>query len=189
MFRAFKGAKSRICWKQKALVVAGMIFCSGSSWIVCTRLTKDPSPKSLVQAAHEAHDGSIPKFPVVLLNGVLGINKMGRFEYFRNIPTILKAKGVHVVLPLVPPTGTIEARARSVKSAVDTVLKETKATKVHIVAHSMGGLDGRYYISKLGGSDHVLSLVTIATPHHGAAYVSPRYRRGQILKQLSVNES
>ena len=175
MFRAFKGAKSRISWKQKALVMAGMVFCSGSAWIVCTRPTKDPLSKSLVKAAYEAHDASIPKFPVVLLNGVLGINKMGRFEYFRNIPTILKAKGIHVVLPLVPPTGTIEARARSVKSAVDTALKETKATKVHIIAHSMGGLDGRYYISKVGGSDHVLSLVTIATPHHGAAFADYAY--------------
>jgi triacylglycerol lipase len=34
----------------------------------------------------------------------------------------------------------------------------------------MGGLDGRYLISKLGMSSRVLSLTTIATPHRGTAF-------------------
>ena len=40
--------------------------------------------------------------------------------------------------------------------------------KIHIIAHSMGGLDSRYMISKLGMADRVLSLTTISTPHHGS---------------------
>jgi triacylglycerol lipase len=39
--------------------------------------------------------------------------------------------------------------------------------KVHIIAHSMGGLDARHLISRLGYSDRVASLSTISTPHHG----------------------
>jgi triacylglycerol lipase len=38
---------------------------------------------------------------------------------------------------------------------------------VNIVAHSMGGLDARYAISRLGLADRVASLVTIGTPHLG----------------------
>lgn len=40
--------------------------------------------------------------------------------------------------------------------------------KVHLIAHSMGGLDARYYISVLGGHQHVYSLTTVATPHRGS---------------------
>lgn len=40
--------------------------------------------------------------------------------------------------------------------------------KVHLVAHSMGGLDSRFMISTLGMADRVLSLTTIGTPHHGS---------------------
>ena len=40
----------------------------------------------------------------------------------------------------------------------------TDAKQVHLVAHSMGGLDGRYYISTLGGATKVATLVTIGTP-------------------------
>src|SRR5438445_10447863 len=39
--------------------------------------------------------------------------------------------------------------------------------RVNIVAHSMGGLDARYAISRLGLADRVASLVTIGAPHLG----------------------
>src|SRR5262249_5187529 len=41
------------------------------------------------------------------------------------------------------------------------------ARAVHVFAHSMGGLDARYMISRLGMAKRVLSLTTIATPHRG----------------------
>ncbi len=50
---------------------------------------------------------------------------------------------------------------------VDEVLARTGADKVDIVAHSMGGVVARYYLERLGGSERVGRLVTIASPHHG----------------------
>jgi triacylglycerol lipase len=38
---------------------------------------------------------------------------------------------------------------------------------VNIIAHSMGGLDARYAIAKLGIASKVASLTTIGTPHRG----------------------
>lgn len=38
----------------------------------------------------------------------------------------------------------------------------------HGIAHSMGGLDARYMLSKLGMADRVAALVTICTPHRGS---------------------
>lgn len=39
--------------------------------------------------------------------------------------------------------------------------------KIFLVAHSAGGLVARYYIQRLGGSQHCRGLMTLATPHRG----------------------
>lgn len=50
-----------------------------------------------------------------------------------------------------------------------TFEKTNKPIKVNLVAHSMGGLDSRYLISKLKNTNYeVVSLTTISTPHHGS---------------------
>lgn len=41
--------------------------------------------------------------------------------------------------------------------------------KVILVCHSMGGLIGRYYLECLGGRETARTLVTLGTPHRGAA--------------------
>ena len=50
------------------------------------------------------------------------------------------------------------------------ILEETGAGKVNIIAHSKGGLDSRYAISKLGMAPFVASLTTINTPHRGCEF-------------------
>jgi len=42
--------------------------------------------------------------------------------------------------------------------------------EIHIIAHSMGGLDSRFLLSNnlLGLADRVLSLSTVSTPHRGS---------------------
>jgi len=44
------------------------------------------------------------------------------------------------------------------------------AEPVHVFAHSMGGLDARYMISRLGMAPRVLSLTTLGTPHRGCPF-------------------
>ncbi|MFF1510102.1 hypothetical protein [Streptomyces sp. NPDC058326] len=45
--------------------------------------------------------------------------------------------------------------------------------KVILVCHSMGGLVGRYYLECLGGRETARTLVTLGTPHRGAAKAVP----------------
>src|SRR4029079_11866754 len=55
-----------------------------------------------------------------------------------------------------------------------TILEECRKQEIDgrvvILGHSMGGLDARYMISKLGMADRVAALVTICTPHRGSPY-------------------
>ena len=49
------------------------------------------------------------------------------------------------------------------------VLEETGARKLNLIAQSMGGLDARFAISRLGMADRIATLVTVSTPHRGSA--------------------
>ena len=113
--------------------------------------------------------------PIVLVHGILGFNQLKLAglkvaDYFRLIPDGLRNDG-HVVPdpPQLNPAGSIAERAQDLKNYLhDANNGQVFDKKVHIFAHSMGGLDTRFMISKLGMADRVLSLTTIGTPHHGS---------------------
>ncbi|KAL5045097.1 hypothetical protein BDW71DRAFT_184823 [Aspergillus fruticulosus] len=76
-------------------------------------------------------------------------------------------KGVEVIAATVPPSASIEMRA---KVLAETIASAAQGREVNIVAHSMSGLDSRYMITHLKPKEFkVLSLTTIATPHRGSA--------------------
>jgi triacylglycerol lipase len=108
-----------------------------------------------------------PRLPVVLAHGFLGFDEIGlgtrKQLYFRGIGTHLEQLGARVYSPRVPPASSVSARAQRLAD----VIRALPDPRVNIVAHSMGGLDARYAISRLGLADKVASLVTIGTPHHG----------------------
>jgi len=56
---------------------------------------------------------------------------------------------------------------KEVKTRVESLLKTTGATKVDIIAHSMGSLNTRWYIKFLGGETKVDDWVSLGGPNHG----------------------
>jgi triacylglycerol lipase len=54
-----------------------------------------------------------------------------------------------------------------VKVEVEKLLKTTKASKVDIIAHSMGSLNTRWYIKFLEGESKVDDWVSLGGPNHG----------------------
>jgi triacylglycerol esterase/lipase EstA (alpha/beta hydrolase family) len=65
------------------------------------------------------------------------------------------------------PAGKITERAEDLKNYLQNNT-EVAGKKIHLIPRSMGRLDARYLISKLGMADRVLSLTTIGAPHHGS---------------------
>jgi triacylglycerol esterase/lipase EstA (alpha/beta hydrolase family) len=63
--------------------------------------------------------------------------------------------------------GRTAAAARQLGWFVDRVRAELGVEHVDLIGHSMGGLVARYYVSLMGGDDHVKNLVTIGSPHGG----------------------
>src|ERR1051325_5947724 len=56
---------------------------------------------------------------------------------------------------------------KEVKSHVESLLKATGASKVDIIAHSMGSLNTRWYIKFDGGESKVDDWVSLGGPNHG----------------------
>ncbi|NJD24228.1 MAG: alpha/beta fold hydrolase [Betaproteobacteria bacterium] len=79
----------------------------------------------------------------------------------------LEAAG-HVVatVSLTPPYTHIGMLVPQLRQRIDEVCRATGAPQVILVAHSMGGLVCRSYLS-VNGPQHVARLVTLASPHMG----------------------
>jgi len=121
--------------------------------------------------------------PIVLVHGIARFDILleierkkiglpdGAFDgtqYFRNIKTQLESSGFGPVFHTNEDfAGPVELRAAQLKGTVEDVLTSTGESAVHIIAHSMGGLDARHMIVDLNMADKVSSLTTIGTPHSG----------------------
>lgn len=62
--------------------------------------------------------------------------------------------------------------AREVKTKVEAILRATGAAKVDIITHSMGGLNTRYYLKNLAGTEKVDDWVSLGGPNHGTSTAS-----------------
>jgi triacylglycerol lipase len=110
--------------------------------------------------------------PIVLVHGLCGFDnlRLGRWvvaQYFRGIPEALWTAGNRVMVASLSPTRGIADRAGQLKELLD---RESPHEPVHLLAHSMGGLDSRYLISNLGMAARVLTLTTLGTPHRGTPF-------------------
>jgi triacylglycerol lipase len=82
------------------------------------------------------------------------------------------------------PTGAVAKRALQLK---EFLLTHSPHEPVHLIAHSLGGLDSRYMISCLGMDDLVLSLTTLGTPHRGSSFADWGVRRLERLVRPVLN--
>jgi triacylglycerol lipase len=110
--------------------------------------------------------------PIVLVHGLLGFHKIELVgvtlvDYFRGVSPVLTAAGNRILIPLLSPTAGIAERASQLK---DFILTHSPGEPVHIIGHSMGGLDARYMISCLDMGSKVLTLTTLGTPHRGTSF-------------------
>lgn len=104
-----------------------------------------------------------------------------QFQYFKGITTHLEAQGFTVFHPNQDFAGPVDLRAEQLKARVNEATSKTGADKVHIIAHSMGGLDARHMIVDKGMAEKVASLTTIGTPHLGTVLADHVISHGGVL--------
>lgn len=147
---------------------------SGETDILPTTISVEPSEKSSAPAPNTAESKRGAPYPVVLVHGMAGFNKIevGPVEitYFNGVVEALANVGESAYVTVSPPFASSEVRAQSIAKQIDEILARTGKAKVNIVAHSQGGLDARVLASPngLGYGDRIASVTTVSTPHHGS---------------------
>lgn len=113
---------------------------------------------------------------LVLNHGILGFATFHGIAYFNGVKDHLTAKfpGLRILVAQVPPDGTIEIRGTELGNQILQAMQPGGALNpdesIHIIAHSMGGLDARFLLSPDhpgNMADRIISLTTISTPHKG----------------------
>ncbi|KAJ9099887.1 hypothetical protein QFC21_003892 [Naganishia friedmannii] len=116
-----------------------------------------------------------PKNPLVFCHGLLGFDYLGpsslpplQISHWRGIREVLEANGCEVMITRVPATSSTKIRSEILMAAIE---ERYPGREVNLIGHSMGGIDGRYMISKLKPEKFkVASLTTISTPHRGSPF-------------------
>lgn len=176
------GSLRILCTCKRLGIVKRLIICF-SLWIpllnlffthyMC-RMAKDEYAleafRTFTNACRKESYVCATKYPIIMVHGI-GFRDLKYFNYWGRMPKVLACNGASVYYGHQKAWGTIEENASHMKKNIEHVLQETGAEKVNIIAHSKGGLDSRYLITKLGMGNRVASLTTISTPHYGSRLI------------------
>src|SRR4051812_27396706 len=125
--------------------------------------------------------------PIVLAHGLFGFSRIGLgpltlTSYFRGIPDALRAAGNRILVTRVHPIAGIEFRSLRLGYRIQTALPDQP---VHIIGHSLGGLDARGLLADPAWRNRILSLTTIGTPHLGTFLADfAKLRVGRVYRLL-----
>ncbi len=81
------------------------------------------------------------------------------------------------------------AATKALEIKVNQVLKDTKAEKVILIGHSMGGIQIRLYMNDAARAKKVGGVIFLATPHHGAPQVYWAYTYGYNFGNVKISDS
>ncbi|MDT3309813.1 triacylglycerol lipase [Pseudomonas sp. rhizo66] len=106
------------------------------------------------------------RYPVLLVHGLFGFERIGHFELFHDVKDALKTTGSRVFVPHLSTTHKNEARGEQLLAQIDRVLRGTGADKVNLIGHSQGALAARYAAALAPHA--VASVTSVSGPNHGS---------------------
>ena len=105
-------------------------------------------------------------YPILLVHGLFGFDRIGPFELFHDIKYALRSAGARVFVPHLSATHSNEARGEQLLAQIDRVLEGTGAEKVNLIGHSQGALAARYAAAI--APETVASVTSVSGPNHGS---------------------
>lgn len=105
------------------------------------------------------------RLPVLLVHGYV-CNR----GVWRAVARALRARGERIwAVNFEPVFGSLDSWVPELAARIDELLAATRAARVVIVAHSMGGLAVRAYLRRHGGAK-VARVITVGAPHQGSQH-------------------
>jgi triacylglycerol lipase len=106
------------------------------------------------------------RYPILLIHGLFGFERIGHFELFHDVKDALKTAGSRVFVPHLSATHKNEKRGEQLLAQIDRVLRGTGADKVNLIGHSQGALAARYAAALAPHA--VASVTSVSGPNHGS---------------------
>ena len=102
---------------------------------------------------------------LVFASGFLVPQRLVSVEYFRGVKQLFP----EALFPAVPIVGSVATRANALAAQIHAAFS---AGPVHVIAHSMAGLDTRFLLANnllgLAAPGRIVALSTVSTPHRGS---------------------
>ncbi|WP_458129862.1 esterase/lipase family protein [Pseudomonas sp. Z2-11] len=105
-------------------------------------------------------------FPILLVHGLFGFDKIGAFGLFENVKQALRTAGARVFIPYLSATHCNEARGEQLLTQIDRVLEGTGSTRVNLIGHGQGALAARY--AGATAPERVASVTSVSGPNQGS---------------------
>ncbi len=131
------------------------------------------------------NDGSTVKCPVLLVHGYMVVDPNGTWYVMKDWLENDGFDAYYIDLEpwILPANGDITDYAGELDDEIAMILENTKAAKIDIVAHSMGGLVSRWY-SRFGYKGNIRNIIMLGTPNHGSELFYGKYALSILSKFL-----
>ncbi|WDR37987.1 triacylglycerol lipase [Pseudomonas serboccidentalis] len=106
------------------------------------------------------------RYPILLVHGLFGFDRIGRFELFHDVKQALRDAGGQVFVPQLSATHDNEVRGQQLILQIERVLHGTGACKVNLIGHSQGALACRYAAAL--APEKIASVTSVSGPNHGS---------------------
>ncbi|MBV7565603.1 triacylglycerol lipase [Pseudomonas sp. PDM27] len=106
------------------------------------------------------------RYPILLIHGLFGFERIGKFELFHDIRQALRNAGARVFVPHLSAIHDNEVRGNQLLMQIERVLEGTGTPKVNLIGHSQGALAARYAAAVAPHS--VASVTSVSGPNHGS---------------------
>lgn len=106
------------------------------------------------------------QFPILLVHGLFGFDRVAGVELFHDIKQTLRAAGARVFIPYLSATHANEARGEELLAQIERILDGTGAARVNLIGHGQGALAARYAAAV--APDKVASVTSVSGPNHGS---------------------
>jgi pimeloyl-ACP methyl ester carboxylesterase len=148
------------------------------------RTARRPGPRRIddLSPRHRglfAYDAAATATPVLLVHGM--VDNRSIFTLLRRSLRRCGFGQVRTVNYSVL-TSDVRVAAAELGRTVERLCAETGYERVHVVAHSLGGVVARHYVQRQGGDTRVHTLVTLGAPHGGT--VAARMLPLRLCRQL-----
>lgn len=154
-----------ICWWMPIINLC--LFCK--VYVLAGREYETELEREELNQVREESGLCRTKYPLLMVHGVF-FRDIRFFNYWGRIPRELARNGAVIFYGNQQSAAGVEVCGQELADRIKRLVSETGCGRVNVIAHSKGGLDMRYAISKCGAADYVASLTTIDTPHRGCLF-------------------